>query len=73
MAGVMARDELSEICFMRCDHDEGWNVPAKIFRGLATQIWINKENSTFFIDFLNAFKEIRTLIVNGSIAKWESR
>lgn len=23
MAGVMARDELSESCFMRCDHDDG--------------------------------------------------
>lgn len=23
MARVMARDELSESCFMRCDHDDG--------------------------------------------------
>lgn len=44
MARVMVRDELSECCFMGCDHDGGGIVLAKIFRCPAVRMWMNKEN-----------------------------
>lgn len=44
MAGVMARDELSESCFMRCDHDDGGIVLAKFSGGLTARMCMNKEN-----------------------------